>query len=87
MPDPARYFATYFDVVKYPSSPDPSKTFPIDEWEQRWQWIVMPRLPEAGPDSLFWYFNRHQTSKTHRAVWRATSVRTLSSLHDGTRPS
>ena len=75
-PMPERYFASYFDAVKYPPDPDPAKTFPVDDWRRRWQWIVMPRLPRAGPDSGFVVFSRQQNDKTHRAVWRSTTYRT-----------
>lgn len=70
---PTRFFASYFDVVKYPASPDPTATFPIDNWAERWQWIVMPHLPESHPSNQFVVFNRHQNSKTHRAIWRSNS--------------
>ena len=57
---PERFFASYFDVVTYPASPDPTVTFPVDNWSQRWQWIVMPRPLGAPPETPIFVFNRHQ---------------------------
>jgi len=77
---PERFFASYFDVVTYPASPDPTVTFPVDNWSQRWQWIVMPRPLGAPPETPIFVFNRHQNDKTHRAVWRNQGYRDLSVL-------
>jgi hypothetical protein len=79
---PVRYYASYFDVVQYRPSPDPLVVPPVDDWAQRWQWIVMPKAPHGHPDDPHYVFSRHQNNKTHRSVWRNTAYRGLPALFE-----
>lgn len=63
---PPRYFAMYLDLVVFTDSEQ--STANPDLWTQRWQWIVMPRLPARVS---YVVFHRHQHGREHRAVWKS----------------
>jgi hypothetical protein len=82
--EPARYFATYLDAVRY--APTPPDGVPIAKsnpngWIRRMQWVILPKKREpiiAHP--RFQVFFREQNAPNHRAVWRSAIRASLDSV-------